>query len=132
MKKFKIILVPVICVLLSVTCFATSIDTIDYYYHDEGITVSFDANTNLSIEQQKVIADKLALGSEYDNSEISTYRLCWLVGHDLSKDTVTSTQHKVYSESPRCVRNVYSVETCSSCDYVNETLISSANIDCCS
>ncbi len=117
---------------MSITCFAQSESSVvEYYYEDGNITVSFDTNSNYTTEEQKIIADRLVFG--YDSNESSsTYAWCWLVGHDLSKDTVTSTQHKVNSESHRCVRNVYSVETCSSCDYVNKTLISSANIDCCS
>ena len=131
MKNLKMILVPVICVLLSVTCFATSTDTIDYYYRDEDITISFDANTNLSFEQQKAIADKLALGSEYENSAISTYRLCWLAGHDLLIETVSSIQHNVSNNSPKCIKNIYTVEICSGCDYSKETLKSSTPIICC-
>lgn len=56
---------------------------------------------------------------------------CTLFGHDLDTGTTTTTTHKVNATSPRCLKETYSYEICSRCEYENYTLISSVHIVCC-
>lgn len=130
MKSFKILLATILLVVFSTTCFASVANNIEYYYENENITITFNSATQIPQEKQQIIADKLALGISID-SEISTYRWCWLLGHDLITEVVTATEHKVYEEAPRCILRCYEIETCSGCDYYKETLLSTTDQYCC-
>ncbi len=62
----------------------------------------------------------------------ATYGLmCTLFGHKLESSSVTAVTHKVRATAPRCRRDIYTVETCSRCDYTNSTLKASSYIACC-
>lgn len=130
MKNNKMIIIPIICMIIASTFFSTAANCSDFYYEDKDITVLFPSNSELSYEQKQVIADKLIYGYLNDN-QVSTYSLCWLVGHNLTSNAVTTIEHKVDLYEPRCLERVYDVETCSSCDYINEELISTTYVFCC-
>lgn len=57
---------------------------------------------------------------------------CTLFGHDLEKSSIDTVSHKVRTTVPRCLRETYTYEICSRCDYEEYTLVSSTYIDCCS
>ena len=128
MKK---ILIPILCIIMSITCFAQSESSVvEYYYEDGNITVSFDTNSNYTTEEQKIIADRLVFG--YDSNESSsTYAWCWLTGHNLTTETVATIEHKVLVSDPRCFKTFYEVVTCSKCDYYEQTEIASTYLSCC-
>lgn len=66
------------------------------------------------------------------DDEASTYGLmCTLFGHKTETSVVNTVTHKAKATSPRCLRETFDVETCSRCDYVKSTLITSAYIVCC-
>ena len=130
MKIFKIILTTCLCSLLSLTFFATESNDFKFYYSDMNITVTFNANSQLSHAEMQRIANKLVLVESSEESA-STYRWCWLLGHDLTTETVEVIEHKVYATNPRCVKRLYTVETCSGCDYVNEVLEATSKLLCC-
>ena len=57
MKIFKIILTTCLCSLLSLTFFATESNDFKFYYSDMNITVTFNADSQLShAEMQQIRA----------------------------------------------------------------------------
>lgn len=130
MKKLKFLILPITCIILISTCFTTVANSTEYYYEDKNITVKFSSDSKLSYEKRQLIADGIVYGYFQDNNA-TTYSWCWLVGHDLSADAVTTIEHKVDVLEPRCIERIYKVETCSACDYINETLESTIYIYCC-
>lgn len=78
--------------------------------------------------QSRFIADYYNL----DDDGAETYGLtCTLFGHDLESSTAVTITHKVSATAPRCLKEYFTVEACSRCDYSNSTLISSVYISCC-
>lgn len=70
--------------------------------------------------------------NEHGDEEASTYGItCTILGHNLEASTVISTQHKAYETAPRCIKNIYKVETCTRCDYSKTTLMSTQYVFCC-
>jgi hypothetical protein len=57
---------------------------------------------------------------------------CTLLGHSLVTTTSTKITHKVNATAPRCLEEIYEVQTCERCDYTNSTIVSSNYINCCS
>lgn len=127
MKKFLFL---ILCVCMAVTSYAAASNVYQFEYEDQDITIIFDENTLLSDHERQFIADLMVYGDS-DTDNISAYSWCWLTGHDITSDTVTTIQHKVSSSSPRCYMTVYQVDTCSKCDYVETTALSSVYISCC-
>ena len=131
MKIIKIIIVLVLCVTFSLSFTASAISESEFFYPEKSISVVFDTASVLSAEQKQFIADKIVLGESIVDDGVSTYALCWLTGHDIVNELVTVVEHKVSTTIPRCKDNLYDVETCSKCDYLEYTLISSNMIFCC-
>jgi len=126
MKKILPIL---LCAILAINCSAISIGdgSYDYIIDDTQITVEFASDSALSAEKQQQIADHMLYGDD----GASTYAWCWLTGHNYVTEAVYVIEHKVYADSPRCVKSTYAVETCTKCDHLEETLVSSVYIVCC-
>lgn len=126
MKK---ILTIMLCAVLAINCNAFTVgnSTYDYVVDDAHITIEFSSDSALSAEKQQQIADQMVYGDD----GASTYAWCWLTGHNYVTESVTAVEHKVYTLSPRCIKRIYSVETCSKCDHFEETLISETLIPCC-
>ncbi len=128
MKKIRVLSLILMLIIMSTYCFAHSAEHV-YEYGNDNITIIFQENTIFSSEEQERIADIIVYGD--NNEEISTYSLCWLTGHDTTSENVTSVQHKVSSSSPRCMRTLYTVTTCSKCDYEKIETLGSGYIYCC-
>ena len=126
MRKF---LTLILCTILAMNCSAISVveQSYDYLIGNTQITIEFASNSIFSDEKQQQIANHIIYGDD----GVSTYALCWLTGHDYVYENVSLIEHKVYVLSPRCLKKTYSVETCSKCDHVEETLISHARYACC-
>lgn len=126
MKK---ILTFILCVILAVNCsaFTTEDSAYDFVVGDAAITVVFDSDSSLTTDKQEQVAHHMVYGDD----GTSTYAWCWLTGHNIVVENVTSIEHKAYVLSPRCKRTIYSVETCTKCDYINETVIAQSLIACC-
>ena len=132
----KLIAIFATIVILTVVCAADGIETNTFYYENgKEITVF---NENLSYHEKKEIADYIAYNSNSFHLlepcySVESSILCTLFGHNLETTYVSETNHNVYTESPRCVRNTYACEYCtrSSCDYIETTLISSFRISSC-
>lgn len=126
MKK---LLTLVLFVILAINCTAVSVmdSSFNYTLDDKQITIEFTADSVLSTEKQQQVANHIVHGDD----GTSTYAWCWLTGHDYVYESVIAIEHKVATLSPRCMKRTYSVETCSKCDHIEETLLSEVLIACC-
>ncbi len=87
----------------------------------------FDADTTEDF-RNKFIAHYF----NHDDEGATTYGLtCTLFGHKIESSVVNAVTHKAKATSPRCLRETFDVETCSRCDYVKSSLITSDYIVCC-
>ena len=127
MKKFLFVL---LCICMAMTCYATTSEDYAFEYNDLGLTIVFDDTTNFTSSERQTIADILAYGNS-EPEDSTTYAWCWLTGHDYQYDYVFEIEHKVSSSAPRCYKTTYKVETCSKCDHMEYTAISSVFISCC-
>jgi len=131
MKITKIVLAIICCIALSLSFSANTIVESEFYYPEKDITVIFDTESVFSAEQKQFVADKIVSGASLIDDGVSTYALCWLTGHDIVEEEVSVVTHNVYTSAPRCVREIYLVETCSKCDHLEYTLINTSPIFCC-
>lgn len=126
MKKLVTV---ILCAILAIHTAAMTTDSSTYEYKtsESHVTVAFSEDSSFSEEKKQAIADSLVNGT----GVVTPQSLCWLTGHDYKNESVSLIQHKVYAKSPRCKRSIYSVKTCTKCDYTDETLISEMLIACC-
>lgn len=98
------------------------------YSNEKETTEIISIDESLTKEQVNSFLDYLT-GAEATESKGLT---CFLFGHDLVYEgSVVIMEHKVYADSPRCVRKVYDLYSCSRCSHEKYDLISSRRIDCC-
>lgn len=135
-KVFRLIIVSLLLISISsVIVFASDDTSYIFYYDDRDITIE---SATLNEEEAQMIADYIAYGItpsgpiEIENT-INTPLLCIILGHSIETSTAIETIHNVYTTSPKCVRNKYSIEICTrdSCDYIQKTLIYSTGISFC-
>ena len=120
---------------LTVFCYASFGSTYTFLYEDREIVVEGEFLTQSEAQE---IADFIVYGITPSGSQgigvnSKTPLLCILFGHSITTYTAFETIHYVYTESPKCVRNLYSVETCTreNCDYFVKTLTDSYRISSC-
>ena len=112
MKRLMVIIFVVTLVLC--TPLGTSADeAIGNCYQIDTVTVVFDANSQLSDEQQEKIA-QLLVNPEYGVSQANI--ICDIFGHKNTMEGVTTITHKVLPESPRCLQELFTITTCSRCN----------------
>ena len=137
MKKFIIIAIISILVIscLSMFCYASFNNSYTFYYNDREITI--EGNSLNQFRAQR-IADYIAYGSIPTEEiglgdEMNSSLLCIIFGHSIETYSATEVIHNVYTTSPKCVENYYSVEYCTreSCDYFQKTLTHSYRISEC-
>lgn len=132
MKKIISLLVALLTIMTVMTVVASATaENAEYNYvvQDTEYKVEF-TDSNASTEKQEMIAQKLV--GLYDGGA-QTYGLgCVLFGHDMKTTSASVVTHKVRTAQPRCLKETYAVEYCEDCDYMEETLIGSAYIHCCS
>lgn len=87
----------------------------------------FDANTSEDL-RESFIAD---CENEHEDDVEACSILCTLLGHEIERSTVTAITHKARTTAPRCLQKIYTVESCTRCDYSSKTLKSSVYISCC-
>lgn len=87
----------------------------------------FDASASEDL-RESFIAD---CENEHDDGVETCGVLCTLFGHKLETSTPSTITHNARTTAPRCLRRVYSVESCTRCDYSSKTLKSSTYISCC-
>ncbi len=130
MKKFRLLIMPLLIVMLSVNVLALTASNGVYEFADGNKVVTFAENSALTAERQQMVAERLAYGAPEDDG-VSTYAWCWLTGHDYTYDVVLVTTHKKSAYSPRCYEETYNVETCTKCDHMSEELVGGVYIICC-
>ncbi len=122
MKKLLAILLSVSFIFGAMSVTVNAADS----FEAPSIEFIFDESTPIEI-QQRIIAD---FSGEDDGA--ATYGLtCTLFGHKLDTGYTSTVTHKVRSTDPRCLKETFSYEICSRCDYSNYTLIASSYISCC-
>ena len=129
-KMMKILLMVVILTSLTICAtFGVSADAnVGNNYQIDNITVIFDVDSQLSIEQQERIAQLLA-NPEYGVSQANL--ICTIFGHKNTSETVIAITHKVLADSPRCLQENFIITNCSRC---NESTVERASyfyITCC-
>ena len=130
MKKIRLIMIPVLCIILAVNIMAYTAGGGVYEFPDEDKVVTFENNCTLTEDEQLTVAERLIYGSPED-PDVQTYSWCWLTGHDLTNNMVSVVTHQARATQPRCYRETYNVATCSNCDYMEEDLLTSVYIVCC-
>ena len=137
MRKIYTAAIVIICLIVTMNIvFADSSREIRMEYEDEGITVIFDGSSSDDELLCIKIADRIVYGvneNENDNdndNEVEPMSLCWLFGHDITTSSVTVITHKAKTYSPRCLKELYHVQTCSKCDYYKEECLSAVYIVC--
>lgn len=115
---------------MAVTSYATVSDTYQLEFEEQGITIVFEENTTFTNEERQYIADTLVYGTT-NTDNTTTYAWCWLTGHEYQYEYVYAVEHKASATTPRCLKTTYRVETCTKCDHMEMTEISSTYIICC-
>lgn len=126
-KRFVAIVMLVALIILATL--GVSADTnAGNSYQIEDVTVIFDADSQLSVEQQEMIA-QLLVNPEYGVSQVNL--ICNLFGHKTTQEGVSTITHKVSSTNPRCLRELFTITTCSRCNESTVERDAAVYISCC-
>lgn len=110
----KIGFIAIVLLLTFFSTIGTSADqTIGNVYQIENITVIFDADSQLTTEQQESVA-QLLVNPEY--GVVQANLICDIFGHKTTMEGVTTITHKVKENSPRCLQELFTITTCSRCN----------------
>ena len=128
MKKIITLILVVVSLfsMMSISVYAedTNESTVTVTVNDT--VFIFDADTTEEFRSKAIVHY-----FNHDDGATSYGLTCTLFGHKTESSVVAAVTHKVRSTSPRCLRETFDVETCSRCDYVNSSLITSEYIVCC-
>lgn len=127
MKRLMAILSVVILVVCTALG-ASADEMIGNSYQIDNVTVIFDTDSQLSNEQQEMIA-QLLVKPEYGVSQ--TNLICNIFGHKNTIEGVTTITHKVLPESPRCLQELFTITTCSRCNEATVERDGYCYITCC-
>ena len=131
MKKLKLLIIPILIIALSVNILASENTNKGVFeFEFENKVVVFEKNDTLTENEMMTIAEWLVNGAPEDDGA-STYAWCWLTGHDYVYNMVSVITHKYSATSPRCLEEVYNIETCTKCDHFQEEYLGSSYIVCC-
>ena len=141
MKKTICIIIAAVSIValsLSYQVFAEGGTEITETFYYEGKEITVTTSDEFSYEELQLIADQIAYGDltpsgGLEGHAINSNLFCVLFGHSIKTATAVEITHNVYTTSPKCVKNTYTVETCerSNCDYYVKTLKSSMRISTC-
>ena len=127
MKKI-IVLILSISMLFALPTNAHASADIGNTYEINNVTVIFEVNSSLDAKTQERIANYI-VSPEYGLSTAGL--ICTLFGHNNTSETVTTITHKVNSTDPRCLKEIFTVTTCSRCDETSMERDSYKYISCC-
>lgn len=131
MKKMtkRLILIVMITALTLCSALSISADTnVGNTYHIDNITVIFEADSQLSIEQQEMIAQLLA---NPENGVSQANLICDIFGHKNTTEGVSTITHKAKANSPRCLEEFFTITTCSRCNESTVERNAMSYITCC-
>lgn len=127
MKKISVILMAII-ITICATIGVSADSNIGNTYYIDNVTVVFDAESQLSIEKQEMIA-RLLVNPEYGVSQANL--ICSIFGHKNTSETVITITHKASETDPRCLQEIFSVTTCSRCNESTVERTGMYYIPCC-
>ena len=111
-KRLTIIFMVVVLTFCAIC--SVSADTISGNIYQIGnVTITFGADSQLSVEQQENIA-QLLVNPQYGVAQANL--ICNIFGHKNSMEGVTTITHKVSATSPRCLEEFFTITTCSRCN----------------
>ena len=111
-RKISIVLMAVV-VTISLTFGVSADSNVGNTYQIGNVTIVFDVDSQLSNEQQENIAN-LLVNPEYGVAQANL--ICNIFGHKNTTEGVTTITHKVFEESPRCLKELFTITTCSRCN----------------
>lgn len=112
MKRLTIIAMVIILTICS-TFGVSAYEIAGNTYLIEDVTVIFDTDSQLSIEQQERIA-QLLVNPEYGTSQANL--ICNIFGHKNTTEGVSTITHKATTYNPRCLEEFFTITICSRCD----------------
>lgn len=127
MKKIAVVLFTFILVI-STTLSISADEITGNTYQINNVTVVFEADSVLSVEQQEMIA-QLLVTPEYGASQINL--ICNIFGHKNTQEGVSTITHKVLPDSPRCLQEFFTITLCSRCNESTVQRTSYFYISCC-
>ena len=127
MKQIIIVFTTVL-LLMSLITNAYAEGEYVYNFTINGIEICVKSQTYLNENEAYEIALSM-FNDEGNNPGKGAW--CTINGHTMHQSSLITTQHKYYSNDPRCLQKTFLVNTCSVCGYQESTLISSVRIHCC-
>ncbi len=112
MKKVTIIFMAVV-ILICATIGVSADSNVGNTYQIDNVTIVFDADSQLSVEQQENIA-QLLVNSEYGVAQANL--ICNIFGHKNTTEGVSTITHKESETEPRCLQENFTITTCSRCN----------------
>jgi hypothetical protein len=125
-KAIAVLMVVVIIVCATVSVSADEI--VGNTYQIDNVTVVFDVDSQLSTDQQEMIA-QLLVNPEYGVSQ--TNLICNIFGHKNTQESVSTVTHKAKENSPRCFQEIFIITTCSRCNESTVERTGYRYISCC-
>ena len=129
MKKLIYMFIATAIILSCLCISASANDIFTYETHETHCTVEIH-DDNMSYEKKQAIANRLIGADEYEVAPANIW--CDIFGHDYLYTTSTVVTHKARTTAPRCKQQLYDVTYCEDCDYMQQTLVSTSYIYCCS
>lgn len=112
MKRISLVVIAIVLTLFS-TIGASADQTIGNTYQIGNVTIIFDTDSQLSVEQQEMIV-QLLVNPEYAVSQANL--ICNIFGHKNTQEGVSTITHKVSATDPRCLQEFFTITTCSRCN----------------
>ena len=112
MKRIGLIVIVIALTLFSIV--GVSADEVGgNTYQIENVTVIFDADSQLAVEQQKLIAQFIV---NPENGVAKANLICNIFGHKNTQEGVSTITHKVSATNPRCFEEFFTITICSRCN----------------
>lgn len=128
MKKFLALILALTSVF-SLATFSASAETAD---ENNIVIVKGDVEYIFEADASEDLINSFIESCENEHEDVATCNLlCDVLGHKLESSTVQTITHNARTTAPRCLKKIYTVETCSRCDYSTKTLTNSLYIYCC-
>jgi hypothetical protein len=125
----KAIAVLMVFVIIVCTTLSVSADeVVGNIYEIEDVTVVFDPDSQLSTEQQEMIA-QLIVNPEYGTSQANL--ICNIFGHKNTQESVSTVTHMAKETNPRCFQEFFIITVCSRCNESTVERTGYRYITCC-
>jgi len=129
MKKISFVLIIAICLVSILTNYIFAEDNWSFDFFIDGTEINISSEEEITESFAYGIAHRIVFGDEGQAHINGLY--CNMYGHSYVTTTATTITHRYYATAPRCLKEIYSVKTCSVCGHEIRTLESSTRIYCC-